>query len=437
MFVRNSLLLCAALSAGALAVTGTFTDLDLRGNFGTRVSWGYPYSYPYAGAGLFAGVDVNSTGTNFYSSDYVVPNASVLPVPGKMTFGLKATGPYWLTMKKDTINLGDPALVTNAYVYGALNVTAVGNSISAVKIAKPTIPDFSNPTYAVLDTVLTWGHIPSVAGDYQLSQNGISWGLKEGTKYNSAQSNYKTSTTSFYAGNFNFPAAGTPYPGRMTFGLTSSAPFWLALEKDSIRIGDPGLATNARVYGNLDVTGKATIAGNTTITGTATVTGPTATGPATINGPATILGTATIVGGTNVGGVATFNGPANFGSLVTINGSTSIGNTITVAGLATMNGDAVVKGKLYLGTSGWSVSAPDYVFASDYNLAPIAEVENYVRTNRHLPGIASASDMEKNGHIDMVQMNLDLLKKVEELTLYVIDQNKKIEELQKSIGSKN
>ncbi len=128
---------------------------------------------------------------------------------------------------------------------------------------------------------------------------------------------------------------------------------------------------------------------------------------------------------------------ASIGGNEAVTGNSTIGGSATVAGAATIGGDATVKGKLFLGTTGWSMTAPDYVFASDYNLAPIADVENFVRTNRHLPGIASASDMEKGGHIDVVQMNLDLLKKVEELTLYVIDQNKKIEELQKSIGSKN
>ncbi|MBK9578192.1 MAG: hypothetical protein IPO40_14035 [Fibrobacteres bacterium] len=89
-----------------------------------------------------------------------------------------------------------------------------------------------------------------------------------------------------------------------------------------------------------------------------------------------------------------------------------------------------------IGTAGWSIKAPDFVFAPGYKLQPLSEVEAYVKTNRHLPGIASASEMEAGKSVDLVQMNLDLLKKVEELTLHVIEQNKKIEAIQKTTGSK-
>lgn len=116
---------------------------------------------------------------------------------------------------------------------------------------------------------------------------------------------------------------------------------------------------------------------------------------------------------------------------------TVAGGTTAKSANVTIDGDARVNGKLFIGTTGWSVSAPDYVFAEEYKLAPLHEVESFVRTNRHLPGIESAKAMEEKGGVDLVQMNLDLLKKVEELTLYVIDQNKKIEALQAERGIRN
>ena len=61
-------------------------------------------------------------------------------------------------------------------------------------------------------------------------------------------------------------------------------------------------------------------------------------------------------------------------------------------------------------------------------MKPLAEVENYIKENKHLPEIAPASKMESEG-VDLGVMNMQLLKKIEELTLYVIEQNKKMEKM--------
>jgi len=73
---------------------------------------------------------------------------------------------------------------------------------------------------------------------------------------------------------------------------------------------------------------------------------------------------------------------------------------------------------------------PDYVFESDYKLKTLEEVENYIKENKHLPEISSAQEIEKNG-LMLAEMNMALLKKIEEITLYMIEQNKKINELER------
>jgi uncharacterized protein (DUF697 family) len=75
--------------------------------------------------------------------------------------------------------------------------------------------------------------------------------------------------------------------------------------------------------------------------------------------------------------------------------------------------------------TGWA----DYVFQPKYQLPTLAEVEKYVATHQHLEGIPSAAEVEKDG-IDVGEMNKKLLAKVEELTLYLIEQNKKIAALE-------
>ena len=77
-----------------------------------------------------------------------------------------------------------------------------------------------------------------------------------------------------------------------------------------------------------------------------------------------------------------------------------------------------------------NVPGPDYVFDEDYELSSLEEVEKYIQENKHLPEIPSAADMEKTG-IYLSEMNMKLLKKVEELTLHMIDLHHEMKRLSK------
>jgi hypothetical protein len=74
----------------------------------------------------------------------------------------------------------------------------------------------------------------------------------------------------------------------------------------------------------------------------------------------------------------------------------------------------------------------DFVFADDYNLLSLEEVERFISTNKHLPDIAPAGEMVENG-VSVSEFQIQLLQKIEELTLYLIDQDKVIRELQQEI----
>jgi len=122
-----------------------------------------------------------------------------------------------------------------------------------------------------------------------------------------------------------------------------------------------------------------------------------------------------------------FNG-IDYPSLVFYGGYVGIGTTnpdskLTVAGnihaqevKVTMNAGIV----------------PDYVFATGYKLKSLNEVEQYINENSHLPEIPSAQEIEKNG-LMMAEMNMNLLKKIEELTLYMIEMKKENEKQNKEI----
>ncbi|MEQ8575518.1 hypothetical protein [Fulvivirga sp.] len=84
---------------------------------------------------------------------------------------------------------------------------------------------------------------------------------------------------------------------------------------------------------------------------------------------------------------------------------------------------------------------PDYVFEEDYPLSSLSEIESYIKANKHLPEVPSAAQMKEEG-VNMVEMQMLLLKKVEELTLLLIEkdkemgmQNEKIIDLQNQIDS--
>ena len=73
------------------------------------------------------------------------------------------------------------------------------------------------------------------------------------------------------------------------------------------------------------------------------------------------------------------------------------------------------------------------VFEEDYKLPTLNQVESFIKVNKHLPDIPSAKEVKENG-IGVSEMMAKQIQKIEELTLYVIAQNKKIEGLEKKLA---
>ena len=94
-------------------------------------------------------------------------------------------------------------------------------------------------------------------------------------------------------------------------------------------------------------------------------------------------------------------------------------NNLLKLGTNSNPGAVVVTGQLLVNNI--ALNVPDYVFADDYALRPLADVQAFIDTNSHLPDVPSEADIKANG-VDMTQMQMTLLKKVEELTLYTLQQ---------------
>ncbi len=101
-------------------------------------------------------------------------------------------------------------------------------------------------------------------------------------------------------------------------------------------------------------------------------------------------------------------------------GNVGIGTTNPQSKL-TVNGTITSK-EVVVTIDGWS----DFVFNKNYKLKNLEEVESFIKENNHLPDIPSESEVLENG-IQVGEMNAKLLQKIEELTLYMIEQNKKTE----------
>lgn len=121
--------------------------------------------------------------------------------------------------------------------------------------------------------------------------------------------------------------------------------------------------------------------------------------------------------------------------LITKDAQVVIGNVPTVNSskykLYVQTGILTEKVKVALSNdpyNNWS----DFVFDEEYELKNLTEVEDYIKANKHLPEIPSAEEVCKEG-LDLAKMDAKLLQKIEELTLYIIQQQKEIEELKARI----
>lgn len=78
----------------------------------------------------------------------------------------------------------------------------------------------------------------------------------------------------------------------------------------------------------------------------------------------------------------------------------------------------------------WNSAWPDYVFDEDYNLPDLKYVKEFIRQNKHLPGVISREEVEANDGYSLIELDKQMLEKIEEITLYTIRQNDTLDALQ-------
>lgn len=153
-----------------------------------------------------------------------------------------------------------------------------------------------------------------------------------------------------------------------------------------------------------------------TSTTLALLTGCLLTAPLIIAAPVND-GSGNKLNGQKIGAISLYVAPS---------GNVGIGTDAPLSTLA-VNGRIRAK-EIEVTLSGW----PDYVFTKNYALKPLAEVEAFIEQNHHLPNVPSADEVLKNGS-NLGEMDTILLRKIEELTLYMTQLKKANDQLSERI----
>ncbi|MDO8367429.1 MAG: hypothetical protein Q7T20_11570 [Saprospiraceae bacterium] len=185
---------------------------------------------------------------------------------------------------------------------------------------------------------------------------------------------------------------------------------------------------NSRTTGNSAVNGNATVTGSTTtgtlsVGTTANIGGLTTTNSLSVTNNATVNGNATVQGNVGIGKApTTFDldvaGESNFDGRVKVGAASFPGSTDYELAV----GGGIIAEEVLVQLEG---SWPDYVFAADYKLKPLAEVENFIAEKKHLPGVVSAQEVAENG-LNLGEMQQAQMEKIEELFLHMIAMNKEL-----------
>jgi hypothetical protein len=116
------------------------------------------------------------------------------------------------------------------------------------------------------------------------------------------------------------------------------------------------------------------------------------------------------------------------------NGKVGIGSGLTLTDTEYENHKLIVDGRILTeGVNIVAVVGADYVFEPDYKLLTLKEIEKFIAQHKHLPDVPSAKQMKEEG-IELTNMSILLLRKVEELTLHLIELKKQNEDLQNQIN---
>jgi len=307
---------------------------------------------------------------------------------------------------KAKINL----IIITVFVTSILSAQQIGNGVAT------EITDFSTP----LLSGIYQGSLPvGLNPDTEI----YGWQHLFVIRHSNTLNNHQLQLSSSYAMNDRL------FFRKIAGGLESNNPVWIELATRGTNdfLGDQNIKGNLRIgsgtgiaNSKLEVTGGEITTSLTNINNTLTQRINTAN-------PAISLGFGYL--NTDTPFIQSFNNASLSSNSLNINpfgGNVGIGTSNPTSKLTVAGNIASREVKVTVD------AGADFVFENDYNLPSLESVDQFIKKNKHLPEIASAQEMQKDG-INLSEMNIKLLQKIEEMTLYMINQNIKMNNLEERL----
>lgn len=397
---------------------GMYTDSQTA--YGITIGKGYSSTKPLA----------NNTGGIMLGAGSNVPTLYISPQntenrTGRVAIGNVTSPSAKLHIAGDGVENADILLASTGTNKSVIQFRSSNNNIT---VGSDNVMKFNAPNMQFYPT----GQM-AVNGAFKVTGNVILSGLAgTSTKILTVGTNGQLSSTDYSAIGDNLgnhtASQNINLNGKKIVNGTSGAGGIFVSTGGKVRIGT---GTTSPAY-DLEVNGT-TVSANLRISGLASTTQKILT-----------VGTGGQVSSTDVSTFADNMGNHTASQNINLNGNKLVGSTASTNGLFVgTNGNVrigagsgnpgnalevngVVRSKeVLVEISGWS----DFVFEKNYKLMSLADVEQFVNQYGHLPDVPSAHEVEKNG-IELGEMNALLLQKIEEMTLHLIEMEKRIEELE-------
>ncbi|MEO9804581.1 MAG: hypothetical protein ABJF04_15100 [Reichenbachiella sp.] len=181
------------------------------------------------------------------------------------------------------------------------------------------------------------------------------------------------------------------------------------------------------------LSGDFNVAGNSSVAQNAFVGGQMGIGVETPSEKLEVAGNIKALGKLTGTGVEASNG--TFADQVSVNNLLSVAGQVAIGTTDPKGYKLAVAGEMAVAeiTVEVEVNWPDYVFKKNYELQPLSEIKSFVEQNHHLPEVPSAKEITNNG-MKMGEMNMILLKKIEELTLHLIEKDLQLQQVMERLS---